>query len=172
MILQTPWIERKFEFNFPAGLFPVIVERIRGTIYRIEKISRDLPDEKLSLKINNEWSLKEQLGHLYDLEELWYGRLEDFLAGAKTLRAADMTNAKTHFSNHNSKPYEELFLKFVNARMRLIEKVEYFDESKVLLTALHPRLQIPMRLIDSVFFVAEHDDHHITKMHSLITNLN
>lgn len=172
MIAQTPWIERKFEFNFPAGLFPVIVDRIRGSIYRIEKILMDLPDEKLSMKINNEWSLKEQLGHLYDLEELWYGRIEDFLAGAKTLRAADMSNAKTHSANHNSKSFEELFLLFINARMRLIERVENFDESKVLLTALHPRLQIPMRLIDSVFFIAEHDDHHITKMHRLTTNLN
>ena len=172
MIAQTPWIERKFEFNFPAGLFPVIVERIRGSIYRIEKILMDLPDEKLSRKINNEWSLKEQLGHLYDLEELWYGRIEDFLAGAKTLRAADMTNAKTHSANHNSKPFGELFLQFVNARMKLIERVENFDESTILLTAVHPRLQIPMRLIDSVFFIAEHDDHHITKMHSLISNFN
>ena len=172
MIAQTPWIERKFEFNFPAGLFPVIVERIRGSIYRIEKILMDLPDEKLSRKKNNEWSLKEQLGHLYDLEELWYGRIEDFLTGSKTLRAADMTNAKTHSANHNSKPYRELFLQFVNARMKLIERVENFDESTILLTALHPRLQIPMRLIDSVFFIAEHDDHHITKMHSLISYFN
>ena len=172
MILQTPWIERKFEFNFPVGLFPVFVERLRGSIYRIEKILMNLPDEKLSMKINNKWSLKEQLGHLYDLEELWYGRIEDFLAGAKTLRAADMTNAKTHSANHNSKPFGELFLQFINARMKLIERVENFDESAILLTALHPRLQIPMRLIDSVFFIAEHDDHHITKMHSLISNFN
>ena len=172
MIAQTPWIERKFEFNFPVGLFPVFVERLRGSIYRIEKILMNLPAEKLSMKINNEWSLKEQLGHLYDLEELWYGRIEDFLAGAKTLRSADMTNAKTHSANHNSKPYEELFLQFVNARMSLIKKVENFDESKVVLTALHPRLQIPMRLIDSVFFIAEHDDHHITKMHMLISKFN
>jgi len=172
MIAQTPWIERKFEFNFPVGLFPLFVERLRGSIYRIEKILMNLPDEKLSMKINNEWSLKEQLGHLYDLEELWYGRIEDFLAGAKTLRSADMTNAKTHSANHNSKPYEELFLQFVNARMSLIKKVENFDESKVVLTALHPRLQIPMRLIDSVFFIAEHDDHHITKMHMLISKFN
>ena len=172
MILQTPWIERKFEFNFPAGLFPVFVERIRGSIYRIEKKLMHLPDETLSRKKNNEWSLKEQLGHLYDLEELWYGRIEDFLAGAKTLRAADMSNTKTHSANHNSKPFEELFLQFVKARMRLIEKVENFDEPTVILTALHPRLQIPMRLIDSIFFIAEHDDHHITKMHKLISDLN
>ena len=64
MIAQTPWIERKFEFNFPAGLFPVFVERLRGSIYRIEKKFMHLPDEILSRKKNNEWSLKEQLGHL------------------------------------------------------------------------------------------------------------
>jgi hypothetical protein len=28
-------------------------------------------------------------------------------------------------------------------------------------TLLHPRLKMPMRLVDHLFFVAEHDDHHL-----------
>jgi hypothetical protein len=27
--------------------------------------------------------------------------------------------------------------------------------------SLHPRLKIPVRIIDLVYFVAEHDDHHL-----------
>jgi hypothetical protein len=27
--------------------------------------------------------------------------------------------------------------------------------------ATHPRLEQPMRLLDWIFFVAEHDDHHL-----------
>ena len=39
MISPTPWIERKFEFHFPSGIFPIIIEpddheltKIRGLL--------------------------------------------------------------------------------------------------------------------------------------------
>ena len=43
MITQTPWFERKFDFNFPVGLFPVILERLRGTVFRIEGMAKGKP---------------------------------------------------------------------------------------------------------------------------------
>ena len=107
MIRQTPWIERKFEFNFPLGLFPVIIERLKGTIPQLETLIKNIPDGKLSVKAEGKWSAKEVIGHLYDLEELWNGRLDDFLDRKEILRAADMTNAKTTAANHNIKPADE-----------------------------------------------------------------
>jgi uncharacterized damage-inducible protein DinB len=169
MIPQTPWIERKFEFNFPVGLFPVIIERLRGTLPRIECLVKNKPDEKLSEKINA-WSVKEQVGHLYDLEELWYGRIEDFLSGKEMLRAADMTNAKTDSADHNKKDLEELMKQFSSARNKLIVKIENIDEATASLTALHPRLQKRMRLVDFLFFIAEHDDHHLAKISELLSS--
>ena len=168
MIEQTPWIDRKFEFNFPVGLLPIIVERLRGTLPRIQAMVKNQKEETLSLKMSGKWSVKEQIGHLYDLEELWYGRIEDFLNGEQTLRAADMSNAKTHQADHDKKSTEELLTQFSAARNKLLEKVENMDASTALFTALHPRLQIPMRLIDSLFFIAEHDDHHLAKMRELV----
>ena len=169
MIIQTPWVERKFEFNFPVGLFPVIIERLRGSLLRIELMVSGKTEDELSFKNGNGWSVKEQLGHLYDLEELWYGRIEDFLAGKETLRAADMTNAKTHSADHNKKTIKELMKQFFSARNKLIAKVENIDEATASITAIHPRLQKPMRLIDSLFFVAEHDDHHLAKIRELLS---
>jgi uncharacterized damage-inducible protein DinB len=168
MITQTPWIERKFEFNFPIGLFPVIIERLRGTSPHIQDIIKHKAEEELSQKVEGAWSVKEQVGHLYDLEELWYGRLEDFLSGKKTLRAADMANTKTHNADHNKKKIEKLLDQFSTARNKLIEKVLNVDGGVASLTALHPRLQQPMRLIDALFFVAEHDDHHLTKIREIL----
>ena len=168
MIQQTPWFERKFDFNFPVGLFPVIIERLVGTTPRIETMIKNISEDILIKKTNNEWSVKEQVGHLYDLEQLWFGRVEDFLAGQKTLRAADLRNTKTHEAHHNEKDINELIKKFSSARNKLIERVKNLDENSVSLTALHPRLQTPMRLIDSLFFVAEHDDHHLAKIRELI----
>jgi uncharacterized damage-inducible protein DinB len=171
-IQQTAWFERKFEFNFLVGFFPVIVERLRGALPRIESMVKNKSENELSYKQDNEWSIKEQVGHLYDLEELWYGRIEDFLSSKEILRAADLSNKKTHIANHNSKSITELLELFSQARKKLITKVENMDEATASLTALHPRLQKPMRLIDSLFFVAEHDDHHLAKIRKLITELH
>ena len=168
MISQTPWTKRNFEFNFPVGLFPVIVERLRGTIPHIESLVKNKTDKELGNKNGDAWSVKEQVGHLYDLEELWFGRIEDFLSGKETLRAADMSNTKTHQAGHNNKTMEELLQQFSIARKKLISKVENMDESEAGIIALHPRLQKPMRLIDSLFFVAEHDDHHLAKIREII----
>ena len=161
MITQTPWFERKFDFNFPVGLFPVIIERLEGTLPGVAAMTKNKSEESLTRKPNGEWSAKEQLGHLYDLEELWYGRTEDFLAGKEMLRAADLRNTKTHEAGHNKKTIEELIEQFSSARNKLIDKVKDVNEATASLTALHPRLQTPMRLIDHLFFIAEHDDHHL-----------
>ena len=50
MIQQTPWFERKFEFTFPVGLFPVIMERLGGTLPHIESMVQNRCEEKLSHK--------------------------------------------------------------------------------------------------------------------------
>ena len=168
MISQTPWFERKFDFNFPVGLFPVILERLRGTLLQLGMMMKNISEEKASHKDGKHWSIKEQVGHLYDLEELWYGRIEDFLSGKETLLAADMSNAKTEQANHNSRSLPELMKQFFDARNKLITKVENIDEATAAITALHPRLQKPMRLVDSLFFVSEHDDHHLTKIRELL----
>ena len=168
MIIQTPWFERKFDLNFPVGLFPVIIERLEGTLMRVAAMTKNKSEELLTRKPNGEWSAKEQVGHLYDLEELWYGRTGDFLSGKEMLRAADLGNTKTHEAGHNKKAIEELIEQFSLARNKLIDKVKDVNEATALLTALHPRLQIPMRLIDHLFFIAEHDDHHLTKIGKLL----
>lgn len=169
MISQTPWIERKFDFNFPVGLFPVIKERLWGTIPRLYELVKNIPEEKLSIKKDGGWSVKEVIGHLFDLEELWMGRLEDFIEKKETLRAADMSNTKTHQSNYNSFHTTELLEQFKGAREKLLEKIAGFDEAMASATALHPRLQKPMRVVDSLFFAAEHDDHELTKIRNLLS---
>jgi uncharacterized damage-inducible protein DinB len=168
MITQTPWIERKFAFGFPVGLFPVILERLRGTLPRLEAMVINIPDEKLSLKKDGKWSIKEVLGHLYDIEALWDGRINDFLEHKETLQAADMSNTKTHAANHNLKPITELLQQFSEVRNKLIERVKDLNEASASIMAVHPRLQTTIRLVDSLFFVAEHDDHELTKIRNMI----
>ena len=172
MIIQTPWFERKFYFNYPVGLFPVIVERLRGTPMQLQAMLEDISDERLSRKKDGKWSAKEIAGHLCDLEELWSGRIDDFLDHKEILRAADLSNTRTNEANHNAKPVAELLRQFSSSRNELIKKIENLDEATASITALHPRLKQPMRLIDSLFFYAEHDDHELTKIRTLLMDKN
>ncbi|MDP8240406.1 MAG: hypothetical protein P9X24_15050 [Candidatus Hatepunaea meridiana] len=38
--------------------------------------------------------------------------------------------------------------------------------------ANHPRLNKPMRMVDSLYFEAEHDDHHLNVMKELVMHFN
>lgn len=164
---RTKWVERKFEFNLPVGVFPCVVERLRGTPARLEEMIRALPPHALTRRVGDAWSIQEQVGHLLDLDELHEGRLEDYEQGLEVLRPADMTNRKTFEADHNAAPVEGLLAAFRAARLSFVRRLEEMDEEAVARTALHPRLQKQMRVIDMALFVAEHDDHHIASITEL-----
>jgi hypothetical protein len=168
MIKRTKWVERSFDFNFPIGVFPCIIERLRGTPVRLEEIAHSLDPELLTLRTDNAWSIQEHMGHLADLDLLHDGRIDDFLAGAKVLRAADMSNKRTNEENYNLLLIENILNKFRTGREKLVERLENMDESIVSRIALHPRLNKPMRLADMAYFTAEHDDHHLSMIRNLL----
>ena len=172
MINQTPWAERRFNFDFPVGHLPCILTRLRGTPSRVEEISRSLSAAVLTTRIGNAWSIQEHIGHLLDLEELHENRLQDYEAHATTLRPADMKNPKTEEARHNSRSLESILTSFRRARLRFVRRFEEMDEAFLSKSALHPRLQQPMRVVDLAFFVAEHDDHHIGRMAALAQTIH
>ena len=100
-MIQMPWTERTFTFDFPVGVFPGIVERLRGTPARIADLVENVPHNMLIRRIRDKWSVNEHIGHLIDLDELDHTRLDEFLAGAGTLSAADMTNRRTKEAGYN-----------------------------------------------------------------------
>ena len=167
MIRQTPWFERTFVFDFPVTNFPVIFSRLEGALFRLQAILANADDEYCSYHADG-WSVKEHLGHLSDLEELWWKRLQDFLDRKELLSPADLTNTKTKEAHHNEKTLEQLMLQFTMERQRTLEVIYSFDKGTLGLNSIHPRLQQPMRLIDSLYFVAEHDDHHIAAISGLL----
>jgi len=65
----------------------------------------------------------------------------------------------------------EILTGFRTARLRLVDHVGTFAPDVFARTSLHPRLQQPMRLVDHLHFVAEHDDHHLAKIWELIDPL-
>lgn len=171
MIQQTKWFDRTFDFSYPLGIFPCILERLRGTPGRIEELMRLYPHSILTTRVAGHWSMQEHVGHLFDLDDLHQNRVSDYLAGAKMLRPADLKSERTKNANYNSSSIDSIVRSFRSARHRLVYSLENLDESRLSLVAEHPRLRQPMRLIDMAYFVAEHDDHHLAMITALATKL-
>lgn len=162
------WFERKFPFPIPAELLPNVLARLRGTPARLEEALHGGSRELLTRKTMDSWSAQEHGGHLLDLEPLWLARVDDYAAGNSQLTAADLTNRKTHEAGHNGRPLEELLSEFRAARKTLLERVGELESSALSRAIPHPRLGAPMRLVDHLYFVAEHDDHHLTAIWELL----
>lgn len=169
MMQRTKWTERKFTFDFPEGWLSNILERLRGTTPRIIDMLSGLSNEQLIFQPNGAWSIKEHIGHLSDLEELHEGRIEDFLARKEVLRAADMKNTKTYEAHHNTKDIKKLITDFKLKRDKYISRIEQLDDVTLKCRSLHPRLQVSVRPVDIAYFTAEHDDHHLADIRSIIT---
>jgi len=158
------WVERSFNFSLPVGRIDTILERLRGTPARLEEKLSGFDRAALIRRDGDSWSIQEHAGHLLDLDALHIGRLDDYESGAAVLRPADMENRKTREANHNARPLEEILAKFREERARFVARLEAWDEERLGATALHPRLNQPMRVVDMAYFVAEHDDHHLARM--------
>ena len=161
------WFDRKFDLGLPASAFPPILGRLRSFPDRLEREVRRVPEERLTVRVGDGWSIQENVGHLFDLEALWEKRLEDFDAGVTVLHPADLENRKTHEADHNSRRIDDLLTAFRDARLRIVQRLERRTPAELSRVALHPRLQQPMSVVDLGFFVAEHDDHHLNTITAL-----
>ena len=166
---QVPlWFERKFEFNFPVEQFPSLCARLIGMPARLEDLVGAVSHQSLIAKPESAWSAQEHVGHLLDMEPLWLARVEDFLKDGSTLTPADLTNRRTHEANHNSRRMGDLLHDFRSAKQQFLARVEALPTAEISRTLPGPRLQQPMRLVDHLSFVADHDDHHIARIREML----
>jgi len=165
--MRIKWTDRRFDFNFPAGIYPEMIERVRGTPARLEELLAGLSPETLTNQADGRWSMQENAGHLLDLEALVSQRIDEYLAGNTTLHAADMSNRKTYDASHNNVPVDTILKDFRAARYGIVQRLESLGPEIFARAALHPRLNVQMRLVDMLFFQAEHDDYHLARISEL-----
>lgn len=162
------WFERRFDFaHLGADDVPFLVERLRGAPARAEEKLSALSPERLTRRAGDAWSILEHLGHLGDLDRLHDARLDDYRAGAPALRAADLQNRATFDGRYNERSPADVSRAFREGRAHFVARLETWDPAAALVSAVHPRLQQPMRLVDMLYFAAEHDDHHLAAMTAL-----
>ncbi|MFN2492790.1 MAG: DinB family protein [Pyrinomonadaceae bacterium] len=162
------WTDRTFQFTFPVEVYPEIIERMRGTPARLEDRVQSIAPQILTRRDGERWSIQENAGHLLDLESLVRLRVDEYLAGAKSLHAADMSNRKTHEADHNQASMLSILAEFRQQRTQLVTRLDNQSRQTFGLMAHHPRLNTQMRLVDMLFFQAEHDDYHLARISELI----
>jgi uncharacterized damage-inducible protein DinB len=162
------WFDRKFDFTFPAALHPELLERLRGTPGRLAERIAGIAEAQRTRRPAQGWSIREHVGHIADLDAgIFLSRVQAYRNHETILPAADLTNAATNSANHNARSMYEILEIARHARAVLVAQLEELDEEVFARTSVHPRLGISMRLVDTMFFVAEHDDHHLATITEL-----
>lgn len=171
MTSLQPWFQRSFNFDLPNSRFQIVLERLRGTPARLEERIRPLSSSALVARVDNKWSIQENIGHLCELEPIWTQRAQQLLNGDAELIAADLSNRSTDEAHYNDRTIGEIVEKFRTLRTNFVLLLESASSTVLDRAARHPRLGTPMRLIDVAFFTAEHDDHHLARIAELFRSL-
>lgn len=169
---RQKWFDKKFKLELSQDQYDSVLNTLSETPLKITQLLSFLSEEILTKRVENCWSIQDNVGHLIDLEELHDTRIDDFIALKEILRPADLNNKKTDEANHNAKSINELLSQFKTVRENFIKRMKQLDESILSRSAKHPRLNQPMRPIDMAQFVLKHDEHHIQTIKDLIVRLH
>jgi len=167
-MIRTPWINRTFPAIEDSGLLPNIIERLEGTPSRLEEKVRNHRHPINNKPLPDKWSIKQEIGHLIDLEALGQERVRQIVAGLPELKAADMSNQQTHSAHHDAQLFEELLSRFRSERKKLVNSFRSLSDADLEKVSFHPRLKRPMKAVDLAYFIAEHDDHHLAQISFLL----
>jgi len=144
---------------------PTILERLAGTPARLREM---LANAAAATDRDSGWSVAKEIGHLGDLEPLWFQRVRDLVEGRADLTPADLQNRATHETDHDASSLPHLVERFESARRALVDAMRGLQDADLERSARHPRLGTPMRMVDHAYFVAEHDDHHLARLRELL----
>lgn len=164
---RLDWFERKFQFGLPAGMLPFYLERLEGTIFRLEIKLHNVSEEILSNKLDGKWSVKQNIGHLAEVDEVSNKRLEEIKTGVEKLSPAVFEP-----KDYNPWPIQDVLEFFKRVRRENLLRYKNISDNDLKKSALHPRLLVPMTPVDLAWFDAEHDDHHLVRINEIISILS
>ncbi len=167
MVNQTKWNDREFNFDFPVGVYPCLIARLKGAAVRLEEIVASLPKEVLTKPVEGGWTIQEHIGHFKNVDVLHVRRLDDYDNCEAVLRPPKMTDEYTPSGRFNEMEIADILSDFRAGREVFVKRLEALDEAGASRSAHHPRLNKPMRVVDMVLFAAEHDDHHFARIAEL-----
>ena len=105
-----PWFERNLKFGYPIEMLPYFLERLEGTFVRLETKVKGVPNEILSQQVKGKWSVKQNIGHLAEVDEINFKRIDEMIAGVAQLSSA-VFEPKKDYNNQNVKDVLHYFQK-------------------------------------------------------------
>jgi hypothetical protein len=157
------WFDRQFTFGLPKEMLPFYLERLEGTIARIEQKVKGIDEKMLSEKFNGKWSIKQNIGHLAEVDQVGNKRIDEMTAGVVVLSPAVFEP-----QDYNPWPIEKVVNFFKQTRRANLDKYKTLSEEQVIKSSLHPRLKVQLTPVDLAWFDAEHDDHHLVKINEIL----
>ena len=162
------WSKRRFTFGQPHWMLADFVERLRGLVPRVAALVDGLPDEVAHRRHEDTWSIAQNIGHLADVEDLWQERLDDLRKQRDVYTPADPARSQRAAERHQERPLVEIVRELNEKRVRLVAAMISAPQELQMASVFHERLQCRMRLIDCAQFYAEHDDHHLLRVRTLL----
>ncbi len=162
------WTERKWDFMAEKQDATASIRVLSATAEKLSKLSEGLNPEQLKMRVNSKWSVNEHAGHLLTMESLWIARLDDFVMGHEVLRPWNGTNADTEAAEFNRQRLGKIIADFREIRTSHLNLIESYLPEAGSMKAFHERLNQQMTLTDHLFFMAEHDLHHLATIENFI----
>lgn len=164
---KLAWFERQFTFGLPAGMLPFYLERLCGTAIRIADKVRGVSEDILSEKVDGKWSVKQNIGHLAEVDAIALQRIDQMLQGIPV-----MLPAVFEPKDYNPLPVREVLQYFEENRRKNLVKYKSLRDEDLTKASVHPRLKMQMTPVDLAYFDAEHDDHHLVTIHEILEAKN
>lgn len=161
--MALPWFERNLKFGHAPEMLPFFLERLSGTIIRLEEKIKGIDNKILSERLNGKWSIKENMGHLAEVDEVANKRIEEIISDV-----AVMSPAVFEPLDYNPWPIEKVLDFFKRTRLSNLKKYKELSVEHLSKSSLHPRLKVQMTPVDLAWFDAEHDDHHLVKINEIL----
>jgi uncharacterized damage-inducible protein DinB len=163
-IQPMKWFERQFSFGLPLAMLPFYLDRLEGTIYRLEARVKGVPEEVLSKQHDGKWSIKQNIGHLAEVDEISTKRIDEMMEGMSTLSPAVFEPR----GDYNAQSITDVLHFFRNTRLKNLVRYHALQEEDLPKASMHPRLRVKMTPVDLAWFDAEHDDHHLVTIHEIL----
>ena len=164
----VPWSQRTFDYGRSLDELPVLLERVQGTAARLSQLLARQPADKLLLRSDGKWSAMEHLGHLLTLQDRFAPRVDDFEQRRPKLCDISLHDQEPLIRVHRTRMLGNVLEEFRTKRVAFANRVEHLQRRSLEHVAYHPCQERKMRPVDMLLWIAEHDDHHLASLRTLL----
>jgi|GEM_PF-101157 len=161
------WFDRTFPTNLPPNYFPDLRSRLQQFPEVLSRHFARITSVPTTATNPTNWSIQQHIGHLLLLESLWLQRFREIAAGKTIMKEADLSNNATQTGNFDGQSPCYWVTQFSRARGKTLGYLDSLTSEAYNRRSVHPRLQQSMSLIDFMYFVSEHDEHHLMAIKAL-----